>query len=747
MLTRTWTRLFAGQRRSGGGTQSRSSRPRCLSVERLEQRWLLAADFPGWQNLLMPADVNNDGVVAPADALLVGHELWETGARYLEPFAVSATPALATASGAGAEGERPSRAYVDVNGDSYLSVVDAFLVVRELRAEGQTDLVRFRLETTDLAGTPISAIDQGKPFVLKVFVQDIRDTVPNNRGVYQAYVDVTFDNALVTTAGPFSFGNAYQERDSGSLATPGLVDEGGGTQTGFGFEPPFVGPLGPSEFLVFSLPFQAAAPGTVTFASDRADLAIFHDVTLFQPTITVPTDDIVYGTTSLTVNIGPVVAFPDTFAVDEDIRDNFFDVLANDELNSGGTLSITGVGNTDRGGTVVNHGDHLLYTPAPEFAGTETFRYTIGDGLGNTDGATVVVTVAAVNDAPVANNDGGAAYTTDKDTVLTTGNVLNNDTDVEGDQLSVSGFDTSGTKGLVTNRGDGTFAYDPNGQFGQLTFGQQATDTFTYTVTDGNGGFDTATVTITVTAVPPARRDLTGLVYADVDNDGVRDDVERAIGGVELRLQGTDIFGAPVSLRTVTDAQGRYRFTAVNPGAYDLMEVQPRFLLDGIDTVSGVPHSGPNDRIAIAAGTDLASLEVRFGERSLHPAFLGIGESINSSSRDGIVVAFDSQWNQLWYSPLNGWEGITSVRVTLSGDRSTATLTVSRGSGSDLTFTVPTAPAQGQFRVMGQTGEGRVVQFIGTMAAFQQRASGLAAEGEAALDQELADAVFAELGR
>jgi len=111
------------------------------------------------------------------------------------------------------------------------------------------------------------------------------------------------------------------------------------------------------------------------------------------------------------------------------------------------------------------------------------------------------------------------------------------------------------------------------------------------------------------------------------------------------------------------------------------------------------------------------------------------------------VVAFDSQWNQLWYSPLNGWEGITSVRVTLSGDRLMATLTVSRGSGSDLTFTVPTAPAQGQFRVMGQTGEGRVVQFIGTMAAFQQRASGLAAEGEAPLDQELADAVFAELGR
>lgn len=739
MLTTGWARFLAGQRGSGCGARGYAGRPRRLSVERLEQRRLLAAGFSGWQNLLMPADVNDDGAVAPGDALLVVHELYQSGSRCLQPPAASA---LTAASQAGAEGEDPGRAYIDVNGDGYLSPVDAFLVVTELRAEGQTELVQFRLETTDLVGTPISAVNQGAEFLLNVFVQDVRPDTVSDRGVFQAYVDVTFDEALVTAVGPFSHGDSYQEWTSGNLATSGLLDDAGGVQTGFGLDP--LGPLGPDEFLLFSVPFEAQAPGTVEFAS-AADLDL-DDVGLFEPTVSVPADDVVFGTTVLTVNIGPVVAFPDAFTVDEDSSNNFFDVLLNDEINTTGTLIITGVGATDRGGTVVNNGDHLLYSPAPDFWGTETFTYSIGDGLGNTDQESVVVTVRAINDAPVARDDGGAEYRTDQDTALTTGDVLDNDTDADADPLSVFSVDKSGTRGLVTNNGDGTFHYNPNGQFDHLTFGQQATDSFAYTVTDGHGGFDTAKVTITVTAAPPAAGDITGLVYADVDNDGVKDGVERAIGGVKLRLQGTDIFGSPVWRSALSDAQGRYGFAAVFPGVYTLIEVQPRFFLDGIDTVSGVRHTGPNDRITITSDMDLGSLEVGFGERSLHPNFISVADSLNTALRKGIVVGFDAQGNQLWYSLLDGWGGVTSVSATLSGGGATAKLTVSRGPASGFTFTVPTAPTGGQFRVRGETSEGRVVQFIGTMAEFQQRAFGPAAEGEAVTNEELVDAVFAELG-
>ncbi len=80
--------------------------------------------------------------------------------------------------------------------------------------------------------------------------------------------------------------------------------------------------------------------------------------------------------------------------------------------------------------------------------------------------------------------------------------VLANDTDPDtGDVLTVSGVDTSGTLGEVPWNADGSFTYDPNGQFEDLAVGETATDTFTYTVSDGHGGSDTASVTITISGV------------------------------------------------------------------------------------------------------------------------------------------------------------------------------------------------------------------------------------------------------
>ncbi|ELS05629.1 VCBS repeat-containing protein, partial [Xenococcus sp. PCC 7305] len=94
----------------------------------------------------------------------------------------------------------------------------------------------------------------------------------------------------------------------------------------------------------------------------------------------------------------------------------------------------------------------------------------------------------------------GRDFNTDQDTSFTTSSVLFNDTDADGDPLSVTAIDTTVTLGLVTSNGDGTFDYDPNGQFDFLKPGETATDIFTYTVSDG-GDTDTATVTITITGV------------------------------------------------------------------------------------------------------------------------------------------------------------------------------------------------------------------------------------------------------
>ncbi|MDP8287344.1 MAG: choice-of-anchor D domain-containing protein [Candidatus Electryonea clarkiae] len=97
---------------------------------------------------------------------------------------------------------------------------------------------------------------------------------------------------------------------------------------------------------------------------------------------------------------------------------------------------------------------------------------------------------------PIAVDD---AVSTDEDTSFTTIDlVADNDTDPNGDTLGVTGINTTGTTGQVTDNRNGTFDYDPNGQFESLSVGDSDTDTFAYTISDGNGGIDSATVTVTI---------------------------------------------------------------------------------------------------------------------------------------------------------------------------------------------------------------------------------------------------------
>jgi hypothetical protein len=92
-------------------------------------------------------------------------------------------------------------------------------------------------------------------------------------------------------------------------------------------------------------------------------------------------------------------AVDDMFTVAEDSTATPLDVLANDtDPNAGDTLTITAVGETSGDGTVTIAPDNkgLIYTPAANASGSETFTYTISDGRGGTDTATVTVTVTAV---------------------------------------------------------------------------------------------------------------------------------------------------------------------------------------------------------------------------------------------------------------------------------------------------------------------------------------------------------------
>ncbi len=169
------------------------------------------------------------------------------------------------------------------------------------------------------------------------------------------------------------------------------------------------------------------------------------------------------------------------------------DVLANDSDPDSDPLTVTAVTQGAHGAVVINGGGaSVSYTPQADFFGSDSFTYTISDGQGGTDTASVSVTVTNVEDAPHAVND---SATIAEDSGANVINVLANDTDADGDTLSVSAV-TQGAHGSVAN--DGTAVrYTPAANF----FGS---DSFTYTASDGHGGTSVGTVSVTVTNVNDA---------------------------------------------------------------------------------------------------------------------------------------------------------------------------------------------------------------------------------------------------
>ncbi|NTW55850.1 MAG: tandem-95 repeat protein, partial [Chlorobiaceae bacterium] len=203
-------------------------------------------------------------------------------------------------------------------------------------------------------------------------------------------------------------------------------------------------------------------------------------------------------TATVTINVTPVNDAPDalndtyTTAEDMALTVTVPGVLLNDTDIDGDVLTVTGHSNPAHGTLVQNADGSFTYTPTANYNGTDSFTYTISDGQGGTDTATVTINVTPVNDAPDAVND---TYTTAEDTVLTVPapGVLTNDTDIDGDTLTVTGH-TNPTHGTLVQNPDGSFTYTPTANY-------NGTDSFTYTISDGQGGTDTATVTINVTPV------------------------------------------------------------------------------------------------------------------------------------------------------------------------------------------------------------------------------------------------------
>ncbi len=239
---------------------------------------------------------------------------------------------------------------------------------------------------------------------------------------------------------------------------------------------------------------QLNADGTFTYAPDTG----FHGTDSF--TYEISDGNGGSNTAAVNITVGSVndspVAVADTFNTNEDFAFTA-NVLSNDTDADGDVLSInpTPVADPINGSVQLNADGTFTYTPNANYFGPDSFTYEVNDGNGGSNTAAVNITIDSVNDSPVAVAD---TFNTDEDTALTA-NVLGNDTDADGDALSVNTTPVAGpTNGSVQLNADGTFAYTPNAHY----FGS---DSFSYEVSDGNGGRNTATVSINIDSVndPP----------------------------------------------------------------------------------------------------------------------------------------------------------------------------------------------------------------------------------------------------
>lgn len=223
-----------------------------------------------------------------------------------------------------------------------------------------------------------------------------------------------------------------------------------------------------------------------------------------------------------------------------------FDPRENDSDADDDPLTVTGVSIPSHG-TASFTATSITYTPNSNYFGSDVFTYSISDGNGGVDTATVNITVNAVNDPPVAQDDSAS---TDENTPIVI-LALENDFDIDGPSLSVISVGTAG-HGSVSFTVS-TITYTPNS-------GYTGPDSFTYTISDGLLN-DSATVNVTVNDVnnpPSADNDVYVVVTGNTLNGNVLSDDSDPDGDP---LTASLVTGPAHASSFVLNADGSFSYT------------------------------------------------------------------------------------------------------------------------------------------------------------------------------------------
>jgi VCBS repeat-containing protein len=408
------------------------------------------------------------------------------------------------------------------------------------------------------------------------------------------------------------------------------------------------------------------------------------------------TDNVAVLLNNTVSNQAPVAA-GDAFSTPEDtvLTVPAPGVLGNDADPDGDPLTAALVTGPSHGSLTLNANGSFTYTPAPNYAGIDSFTYRASDGTLTSNLATVSISVTAVNDAPTAADD---AYSTAEDTTLTVAapGVLGNDSDPDGSQLNAV-LGSGPSHGTLTLNANGSFIYTPAADY-------DGTDSFTYRANDGTLDSNQAKVTITITATneePTAADDTysttedTALTVAtpgllgndtDPDHDSLNAVLVSEPSHGTLTLNGNGSFSYTPAGNFIGSDSFKYRANdgtlSSNPATVTIsvtaVNDAPTLAVAAGGTCGGNDHSG-TIRLTVS-DVDTPSTELTLNAASSNPTLVPTGNVDFARS--------DAAWT-MTVSAVDGRIGtaVLTVTVTDGQDSGTVKVTVMVGGGGKDTLT------------------------------------------------------------
>ncbi|HVK08615.1 MAG TPA: SdrD B-like domain-containing protein, partial [Gemmataceae bacterium] len=362
--------------------------------------------------------------------------------------------------------------------------------------------------------------------------------------------------------------------------------------------------------------------------------------------------------------------------------------------NASGMYSFT---NLDPGTYTITQTQPSGFTDGEEQNGTP--EATVGDDEFADIDLTSVATSGGFNFAETTGSTGGTGaiggfvYTdTDNDGAKDTG-----ETGIVGVTITLTGTDDQSqpVSRTTTTEADGSFTFanlragtytlteaQPAGATdGQETAGTAGGSVATNDAISGivlaAGDIATGYLFGETTTATGGTASIAGTVFADADNDGVKDTGENGIQGVTVTLTGTDDQSQPVSRTATTGADGTYSFTGLRAGTYALAQTQPTGFTDGTDTAgtAGGTLTAPDSITGITLDAAEAATGYLFADVATSTGGTGsiAGTVFADADNDGVRDT--------------GENGIPNVIITLTGtDDQSQAVNLTATTGTDGTF-------------------------------------------------------------